>query len=99
MSFLQHIERVQIILFCIEAIDADPVYTLSLLRAELATYNKELPDRTSMILLTKCDIVNQSILQKRIELLEKEKYTVLPISSLTGYNIDILIEKLFMLTE
>jgi len=32
-------------------------------------------------------------------LLEKEKYTVLPISSLTGYNINILIEKLFLLME
>lgn len=99
LSFLQHIERVRIILFCIEAIDADPLYTLSLLKAELSTYNKDLPERTSMILLTKSDVVNESILNKRVELLEKEKYTVLPISSLTGYNIDILIEKLFLLME
>jgi len=99
LSFLQHIERVRIILFCIEAIDADPLYTLSLLKAELSTYNKDLPQRTSMILLTKSDVVNESILNKRVELLEKEKYTVLPISSLTGYNINILIEKLFLLME
>jgi len=99
LSFLQHIERVRIILFCIEAIDADPLYTLSLLKAELSTYNKDLPQRTSMILLTKSDVVSESILNKRIELLEKEKYTVLPISSLTGYNINILIEKLFLLLE
>jgi len=99
LSFLQHIERVRIILFCIEAIDADPLYTLSLLKAELSTYNEDLPQRTSMILLTKSDVVSESILNKRIELLEKEKYTVLPISSLTGYNINILIEKLFLLLE
>jgi len=99
LSFLQHIERVRIILFCIEAIDADPLYTLSLLKAELSTYNKDLPQRTSMILLTKSDVVNESILNKRVELLEKEKYMVLPISSLTGYNINILIEKLFLLME
>ena len=99
LSFLQHIERVRIILFCIEAIDADPLYTLSLLKAELSTYNKDLPQRTSMILLTKSDVVSESILNKRIALLEKEKYTVLPISSLTGYNINILIEKLFLLME
>lgn len=99
LSFLQHIERVRIILFCIEAIDADPLYTLSLLKAELSTYNEDLPQRTSMILLTKSDVVSESILNKRVELLEKEKYTVLPISSLTGYNINILIEKLFLLME
>jgi len=99
LSFLQHIERVRIILFCIEAIDADPLYTLSLLKAELSTYNEDLPQRTSMILLTKSDVVSESILNKRIALLEKEKYTVLPISSLTGYNINILIEKLFLLLE
>ncbi|MGB4269930.1 MAG: GTPase ObgE [Spirochaetota bacterium] len=99
LSFLQHIERVRIILFCIEAIDADPLYTLSLLKAELSTYNKDLPQRTSMILLTKCDCVNESVVLRRIALLEKEKYTVLPISSLTGYNIDLLIEKLFLLME
>lgn len=99
LSFLQHIERVRIILFCIEALDADPLYTLSLLKAELSTYNDNLPQRTSMILLTKSDCVNESILDKRIELLEQEKCTVLPISSLTGYNINILIEKLFLLLE
>ncbi len=99
LSFLQHIERVRIILFCIEAIDADPLYTLSLLKAELSTYKKELLQRTSMILLTKSDVASESIVTKRIELLEKEKYTVLPISSLTGYNIDILIEKLFLLMD
>jgi len=99
LSFLQHIERVRIILFCIEAIDADPLYTLSLLKAELSTYNKDLPQRTSMILLTKSDSVNESVILKRVALLEKEKYTVLPISSLTGYNMDILIEKLFLLME
>ncbi len=99
LSFLQHIERVRIILFCIEATDADPLYTLSLLKAELSTYNEDLPQRTSMILLTKSDCVNESVILNRIAVLEKEKYTVLPISSLTGYNIDILIEKLFLLME
>ncbi len=99
LSFLQHIERVQIILFCIEAIDADPLYTLLLLKEELSTYNKELPQRTSMILMTKSDMADAAALNKRIELLEKEKYTVLPISSLTGYNTDVLVEKLFSLME
>lgn len=99
LSFLQHIERVRIILFCIEAIDADPIYTLSLLKSELSTYNSELPHKTSMILLTKCDAASPAIVKTRALLLEKENYKVLTISSLTGLNIDILVEQLFALME
>lgn len=99
LSFLQHIERVKAIVFCIEAVDADPLYTLSLLQAELSTYNDNLSQRHSIILLTKSDMVSESVWQTRWELLKKEKYDCVPISSLTGYNIDILIEKLFLMME
>jgi len=99
LSFLQHIERVKVIVFCIEAVDADPLYTLSLLQAELSTYNDNLSQRHSIILLTKSDMVTESVWQTRWEQLKKEKYDCVPISSLTGYNIDILIEKLFLMME
>ncbi len=99
LSFLQHIERVKAIVFCIEAVDTDPLYTLSLLQAELSTYNDNLSQRHSIILLTKSDMVSESVWQTRWELLKKEKYDCVPISSLTGYNIDILIEKLFLIME
>ncbi|HQQ51944.1 MAG TPA: hypothetical protein PLZ29_12185, partial [Spirochaetota bacterium] len=87
------------ILFCVEAVDADPLYTLSLIQAELSTYNDNLSQRHSIILLTKSDMVSESVWQTRWELLKKEKYDCVPISSLTGYNIDILIEKLFLIME
>ncbi len=90
LSFLRHIERVKIILFLIEAIEPDPLYNLKLLQNELETYNKELVSKPYYIILSKADLISENELRERIRLLKKEN--VLSISSITGYNMQKLID-------
>ncbi len=97
LSFLQHIERVRIILYCIEITEDDPLYTLSLLRAELETYNPALVSRPYMILLTKVDLADTDYMEHMCELLEG--HPVLPVSSHDSYNMDQLLRAIDSLLE
>ena len=97
LSFLQHIERVRIILYCIEITEEDPLYTLSLLRSELETYNPALVSRPYMILLTKVDLADKDYMDHMRGMLEG--HTVLPVSSLEGYNMDQLLHSIDSLLE
>ncbi len=89
LSFLQHIERVRVILFLIDITGEDPVYTHHLLKEELKSYNPALLERPSFILLTKTDLADDKEISEKGELFPDEK--VLTISSTEGTNIDELI--------
>jgi len=97
LSFLQHIERVRIILYCIEITEEEPEYTLSLLRSELETYNPALLSRPYMILLTKSDLVDNSDIQKVDD--SMKNHEVLPISSVSGHNMEELLRSIEILLE
>jgi GTPase len=90
LSFLRHIERVKVILFLIEAVEQDPFYNLKLLKNELATYNLELVNKPYYIILSKADLLPEDEIAKKIEQFNTEN--ILPISSVTGYNIKKLID-------
>lgn len=90
ISFLRHIERVKAILFLIEATEIDPIYNLKLLRSELEAYNKSLVDKPYYIILSKTDLVTEDELQERIK--EMGLKNILPVSSLSGDNIQKLME-------
>jgi GTPase len=90
LSFLQHIERVKIILFMIDSTESDPAYNLSLLKSELNIYNKELINKPYYIILTKSDLVEKEYLDEvKNELGDKR---VLSVSSVTGKNLEELID-------
>jgi len=97
LSFLQHIERVRVILYCIEITEQDPEYTLSLLQSELETYNPALLSRPYMILLTKSDLVNSEDIGEMDEIMKDHE--VLPISSVSGNNIEKLLHSIELLLE
>ncbi len=90
LSFLQHIERVKIILYLIDASDEDPAYNLRLLKSELATYNSELPDRPGCIVLTKRDLVSEEDVAEKRELIGHGP--VIAISAVSGENIEKLLD-------
>ena len=97
LSFLQHIERVKVILYLIDITGDDIVYTLNLLRDELKSYNEELPNRPYCILLTKIDLVDKETAEERLKLFGKEP--ILPISSIGGENMDILLTQIKKLMD
>ncbi len=88
LSFLRHIERVKVILYLIDVQEQDPLYNLNLLRAELESYNRELLSRPSAVLVTKIDLADENAVRKVIDQI-KEDYIV-PVSAVTGHNIQML---------
>ena len=86
LSFLQHIERVRIILFLIDISEDDPEYNLSLLKSELKSYNRELLNRPSCVLLTKSDTVDKPEIDEKIRLMSE--HGAVPVSSISGYNLE-----------
>jgi len=90
LSFLQHIERVKIILYLIDVTEDDPVYNLELLKSELETYNRELPLKPSYFVLTKIDLADDDEREKKMGLLGGNN--IIGISAVRGDNLDRLAE-------
>lgn len=96
LSFLQHIERVKCILYIIDSSENDPGYTLDLLKSELSTYNPELLNRKSKIILSKIDLVSEDELSIKAEELGGD---VIPISILLDDKLQVLYSEIRKLME
>lgn len=96
LSFLQHIERVKVILFVIDITGNDLGYTLELLRSELKTYNTDLVNRPFYIVLTKTDMIEKEEIEEIISIF---KENVIAISSVSDENLDELIDIIDRLLE
>jgi GTP-binding protein len=97
LSFLRHIERVRVILYLIDITAEDPVYALKLLRSELETYNPEMLARPSAVLLSKVDLADDGEVLRVESLFKDEK--VIPVSSVSGLNLESLINVIEELME
>ncbi len=97
LSFLQHIERVKVIIYCLDAAGEEAEYNLSLLRDELASYNPGLLDKPNCIVLTKIDLVSDEVLEQKMNVFDRED--VVPVSSLENRNLDALLQRIDMLLE
>ncbi len=84
LSFLQHIERVKVILYIVDITEEDLNYNLELLRSELNTYNEELVNKPYYIVLTKSDLVEEDEKKEKINKLDKNS---IAISSVSGENL------------
>ena len=84
--FLRHIERNSILLFMIPA-DSDNIgKEYDVLLNELKLYNPELLDKGRMLAITKCDMMDQQMIEEmKVELPEGIRSVF--ISSVSGYNI------------
>ncbi len=58
LSFLRHIERVEVMVYVIDASSMHPAEDLKMLRQELASYSGELLHRRSLIVLNKMDLAD-----------------------------------------
>ncbi len=96
LSFLQHIERVRVILFLIDITADDPEYNFELLCSELKSYNESLAERDHIVVLTKTDLVDTAVIEEKSRLF---KETVIPVSAMSGYNLDALLSAVDSLME
>ncbi|HOJ63305.1 MAG TPA: GTPase ObgE [Spirochaetota bacterium] len=89
LEFLKHIERTKILLFLINLEDDDYLHQYEKLRKELKEYSEKLLEKPYIIVASKMDIEDA---EKKLKELEKSiNQKVLPISSVTRFNIDKLL--------
>ena len=84
--FLRHIERNSILLFMIPADSDDICHDYDVLLGELTQYNPELLDKQRLLAITKCDMLDDELINQMKAHLPEGIETVF-ISSVTGLNI------------
>lgn len=80
IKFLKHIEKVKLILHCISSGSSDVVTDYKLTNKELGEYDPELLKKEQIIILTKSDLIEKSLLDKQIKSLKKFKKEILAVS-------------------
>ncbi|MCQ2170675.1 MAG: GTPase ObgE [Bacteroidales bacterium] len=84
--FLRHIERNSVLLFMVSAEENDIRACYRTLLNELKLYNSELLDKTRVLAITKCDLIDKEIEKEMEKTLPKDLPHVF-ISSVTGEGI------------
>ena len=87
-QFLKHIERTEVLVYLIDGTSENITEQFETLKTELANHNSELPERPSLLILTKSDLfedIPQNIPNKIENIL---------ISSVTHYNIPQSVQKI-----
>ena len=95
LTFLRHIERTKVLIHLVDmSSDRDPLVDYNTIRDELTNYGMHLIERPEIIVASKVDSdeANEKYLyfKKEMEKLNKE---VIPISSLTDFNLKLVLYK------
>lgn len=93
-QFLRHIERTRIILHILDAASEGALDDFTVVENELAAYNKDLIQRTTLVVLNKADIADAEQLGLLKENLQEKGLDSFVISGLTGEGIEELKEKI-----
>ncbi len=84
--FLRHIERNSILLFMVPADSDDIAKDYEILLGELTQYNPELLDKDRLLAITKCDMLDDELIEEMRPLLPEGIPSIF-ISSIVGMNI------------
>lgn len=94
ISFLKHIERTSVILFVIDSSSIDPISDFNTLLDEIKIYNKSLLDRPFLTLLNKTDLDQKENISNFKNNYPYSQDTLIEISALNNFNLNILLKKL-----
>lgn len=100
IQFLKHIQRTSVLLFLIDVRTADPLLAYQTLRAELHLYDSFMDKKPHLVAISKLDSIPEEERDTRVEELrelfaENVKEDILPLSSVSGYNISELKFRLY----
>ena len=98
-KFLRHIERTRIILHIIDMSSENVEDDHDTIARELECYKKELVTRTQVIVLNKCDLVDETERTEMEKHFSQLSQNVITISAETGYGIDLLTERLMEILD
>ena len=86
--FLKHIERCKILIHLIDASSSDVVRDYEVINNELMNYSGDLSQKTQIICLNKIDLIDEELLQERMQALETfTRKKIFPISGATTQGI------------
>ncbi len=94
LRFLRHIERNALLLFMVSCESMDIKKEYNILLKELKKYNPELLDKRRVLAVTKCDMLDETMMKQLKKILPRSIPTVM-ISAVSGYNVDTLKNILF----
>ncbi len=98
-KFLRHIERTSIILHIVDMADKLCMENFVTIEKELNYFKAELADRTRIIVLNKCDLVDEERQKELREHFTDKNQNVIVLSCVSGHGIDNLVEKLEEILE
>lgn len=98
-SFLRHIERTRIILHVLDGSSEEAINDFTVVERELEKYNKELTQRSTLVLLNKSDIADEDRLLDLQDYFAEKGFDYLLISALNGEGIASLKERLAEMLE
>ena len=96
--FLRHIERNSLLLFMIAADSDNIAEDYKVLLGELTQYNPELLDKQRILAITKCDMLDEELIEQMKAELPEGIETIF-ISSVAGYNIQQLKDRLWQMLQ
>ena len=96
--FLRHIERNSTLLFMIAADSDNIAEDYKVLLGELTQYNPELLDKQRILAITKCDMLDEELIEQMKPELPEGVETIF-ISSVAGYNIQKLKDRLWQMLQ
>ena len=96
--FLRHIERNSLLLFMIAADSDNIAEDYKVLLGELTQYNPELLDKQRILAITKCDMLDEELIEQMKPELPEGVETIF-ISSVAGYNIQKLKDRLWQMLQ
>jgi GTP-binding protein len=87
LRFLRHIERNSLLLFMVPGDTDDIKREYEILLNELAQFNPEMLDKHRVLAVTKCDLLDEELIEMLKETLPSDLPVVF-ISAVTGYGLD-----------
>ncbi|TYB84169.1 MAG: GTPase ObgE [Kosmotoga sp.] len=97
-TFLRHVERCSLLLHLVDLSQSEGREVLEDyfdIRNELKAHSKKLTEKNEIIVANKCDVLSEEEINTRTKELEtKLEKNVIPISAVTGFNIDKLKNKI-----
>ena len=69
-QFLKHVERCKSVLHLIDCMQEDVVSAYNTVRNELEQYSEKLKVKTELVVISKCDMLNNKIVDEKVKLLE-----------------------------
>ena len=95
IQFLRHIERTKVLVFMIEATSLDIREDYGMLLRELQEYSQALTKKPCIVAINKMDIADREMTARVKKLKIGRGIKVLPISAVTNFGVDALVEQMW----